>query len=58
MEEITYGSWLTEDLIAMKDDLRFQRDRCEEYSDRVEYNITIKLIMNELLLRKKNGRLS
>jgi hypothetical protein len=55
MEEISYGSWLTEDLIQLETALRFRRDRSEEYSDRVEYNITIKLIMNELLLRKKNG---
>jgi len=55
MEEINYGGWLTEDLIQLETELRFRRDRSEEYSDRVDYNISIKHIMNELLLRKKNG---
>jgi len=54
MEEQDYGSWLTEDLIQLEKDLRFQRDRCEEYSDRVDTNLILHNIMKEINLRKNN----
>ena len=55
MEEPDYGSWLTEDLIQLEKDMRGRRDRCEEYSDRVDYNVMLQVILKEINLRKNNG---
>ena len=48
------GSWLTEDLQALLSDLKFQRDRVETYSERVDLNLEIQNVKKELKLRKDN----
>ena len=52
--EYDYGSWLTEDLIQLLSDLKFQRDRVETYSERVDINQEIGAVKTELRLRKDN----
>ena len=52
--EYDYGSWLTEDLIQLLSDLKFQRDRVETYSERVDINHEMGQIKKELSLRKDN----
>jgi|LWDU01.1.fsa_nt_gi hypothetical protein len=54
MEDQDYGSWITEDLIQLEKDMRSRRDRCEEYSDRADYNIMLQIILKEINLRKNN----
>jgi hypothetical protein len=54
MEEQDYGSWLTEDLIQLEKDMRGRRDRCDLYSDRVDYNVILHDILKEINLRKNN----
>ena len=48
------GSWLTEDLQSLLSDLKFQRDRVETYSERVDLNLEIQNVKKELKLRKDN----
>ena len=48
------GSWLTEDLQALLSDLKFQRDRVETYSERVDLNLEIQNVKKELSIRKKD----
>ena len=49
-----FQSWLTEDLQALLSDLKFQRDRVETYSERVDLNLEIQNVKKELKLRKDN----
>tara|TARA_B100000029_G_scaffold444028_1_gene463506 strand:- start:15 stop:182 length:168 start_codon:yes stop_codon:yes gene_type:complete len=49
-----FGGWLTEDLIQLLSDLKFQRDRVETYSERADINHEIGQIKKELRLRKDN----
>ena len=49
-----FQSWLTEDLQSLLSDLKFQRDRVETYSERVDLNLEIQRIKKELSLRKDN----
>ena len=48
------GSWLTEDLYSLLSDLKFQRDRVETYSERVDLNLEIQNVKKELSIRKKD----
>ena len=49
-----FQSWLTEDLQSLLSDLKFQRDRVETYSERVDLNLEIQNVKKELKLRKDN----
>ena len=49
-----FGGWLTEDLIQLLSDLKFQRDRVETFSERVDINQEIGAVKTELRLRKDN----
>ena len=49
-----YGGWLTEDLIQLLSDLKFQKARVETYSERVDINHEMGQIKKELSLRKDN----
>ena len=49
-----FGGWLTEDLLLLLSDLKFQRDRVETYSERVDINQEIRAVKTELSLRKDN----
>ena len=49
-----FGGWLTEDLLLLLSDLKFQRDRVETYSERVDINQEIGAIKKELRTRKDN----
>ncbi len=51
---IDYASWLEEDLVKLLSDLKFQRDRVETYSERVDINQEIGAVKTELRLRKDN----
>ena len=51
--ENQYGSWLTEDLEEYRDRLIKERSRNEMYSDRVEINKMIKIILSEIKLRER-----
>ena len=44
-----FGGWLTEDLLLLLSDLKFQRDRVETYSERVDLNLEIQRIKKELV---------
>ena len=52
--ELNFASWLTEDLYSLLSDLKFQRDRVETYSERVDINQEIGSIKKELRTRKDN----
>jgi hypothetical protein len=54
IEENKYGAWLTEDLKDFYDELLQERRRSEEYSDRVEINNMIKIILSEIKRRGKS----
>ena len=49
--EDEYGSWLIEDLEEYRDKLIKERSRNEMYSDRVEINKMIKIILREIQSR-------
>ena len=49
-----FQSWLIEDLQSLLSDLKFQRDRVETYSERVDINQEIGAIKKELRTRKDN----
>ena len=49
-----FGSWLTEDLKDYKNDLLKERDRSESYTDRVDINRIILIILAELQARERN----
>ena len=49
-----FQSWLIEDLQSLLSDLKFQRDRVETYSERVDINQEIGAVKTELRLRKDN----
>jgi hypothetical protein len=51
---IDYRSWLEEDLVKLLTDLKFQRDRVETYSERVDINQEIGAVKTELNTRKDN----
>ena len=51
--EDEYGSWLTEDLEEYRDRLIKERSRNEMYSDRVEINKMIKIILSEIKSRER-----
>ena len=51
---IDFASWLEEDLVKLLSDLKFQRDRVETYSERVDINQEIGAVKTELKLRKDN----
>ena len=51
---IDYGSWITEELERLVVHLKFQRDRVETYSERVDLNLEIQNVKKELKLRKDN----
>ena len=49
-----YGAWVDEELQHLRDDYIFQRDRfAETYSERVDLNVEIHLIKQELIKRGK-----
>ena len=52
--DLNFTSWLTEDLQSLLSDLKFQRDRVETYSERVDINQEIGAIKKELRTRKDN----
>ena len=52
--DLNFTSWLTEDLQSLLSDLKFQRDRVETYSERVDINQQIGAIKKELRTRKDN----
>ena len=52
--DIDYRSWLEEDLLKLLSDLKFQRDRVETFSERVDLNQEIGAVKTELKLRKDN----
>ena len=52
--DIDYRSWLEEDLLKLLSDLKFQRDRVETFSERVDINQEIGAVKTELRLRKVN----
>ena len=49
-----FGGWLTEDLLLLLSDLKFNKARVETYSERVDLNLEIQRIKKELSLRKDN----
>ena len=51
--EDEYGSWLIEDLEEYRDKLIKERSRNEMYSDRVEINKMIKIILSEIKSRER-----
>ena len=51
--EDEYGSWLIEDLEEYRDKLIKERSRNEMYSDRVEINKMIKIILSEIQSRER-----
>ena len=51
---IDYASWIEEDLVKLLSDLKFQRDRVETFSERVDINQEIGAVKTELKLRKDN----
>ena len=52
-QNFEYNSWLTEDLEQYHKDLINERSRCEMYSDRVELNKIIRIVLEEIQSRKK-----
>ena len=52
--EIDYGGWLTEDLKELYSELIRERDRLEEYSDRVQVNQNALRVMAESQKRNEN----
>ena len=52
--DLNFTSWLTEDLQSLLSDLKFQRDRVETYSERVDLNLEIQNVKKELSIRKKD----
>jgi hypothetical protein len=53
-DDYDYGGWLTEDLKEYRDKLIKERSRNEMYSDRVEINKMIKIILREIQSRERN----
>ena len=47
------GSGRTEDLLQLRKEYLNARDKCEEYSERVEYNKLIREVNEELQLRER-----
>ena len=54
MESSKYGGWLTEDLKDYYNDMLKERDRTEIYSDRVDLNKLMLLVLAELQSRERN----
>ena len=52
--EIDYGGWLTEDLKELYSELIKERDRLEDYSDRVQVNQNALWVMAEIQKRNNN----
>jgi hypothetical protein len=53
-EDSNYGSWITEDLINLIDQLTEDKKMAETYSERVELNRTILKIKSEIFKREKD----
>ena len=53
-EDSNYGSWNTEDLIKLVDQLTEDKKLAETYSERVELNRTILKIKSEIFKREKD----
>ena len=52
--QIDYGGWLIEDLRELYEELIKERDRLEDYSDRVQVNQNALMIMAEIQRRNEN----
>ena len=52
--EIDYGGWLTEYLRELYSELIRERDRLEDYSDRVQVNQNALRVMAEIQKRNEN----
>jgi len=52
--EIDYGGWLIEDLKELYSELIKERDRLEDYSDRVQVNQNALRVMAEIQKRNNN----
>ena len=52
--EIDYGGWLIEDLKELYSELIKERDRLEDYSDRVQLNQNALRVMVEIQKRNEN----
>ena len=51
--QIDYGGWLIEDLRELYEELIKERDRLEDYSDRVQANQNALMVMAEI--QKRNN---
>ena len=51
---IDYASWIEEDLVKLLSDLKFEKDRVETYSERLDLNLEIQRVKKELSIRKKD----
>ena len=51
--QIDYGGWLTEDLRELYEELIKERDRLEDYSDRLQANQNALIVMAEIQKRNK-----
>ena len=49
-----YGSWITEDLVNLVDQLTEDKKKAETYSERVELNRIILKIKSEIFKREKD----
>ena len=53
--QIDYGGWLTEDLRELYEELIKERDRLEDYSDRVQANQNALIVMAEIQKRNETN---
>ena len=53
-EDRNYGSWITEDLVNLVDQLTEDKKKAETYSERVELNRIILKIKSEIFKREKD----
>ena len=51
--QIDYGGWLTEDLRELYEELINERDRLEDYTDRLQANQNALIVMAEI--QKRNN---
>ena len=52
--DLNFTSWLTEDLQSLLSDLKFEKDRVETYSERLDLNLEIQRVKKEISIRKNN----
>ena len=45
---IDYASWIEEDLVKLLSDLKFEKDRVETYSERLDLNLEIERVKKEI----------